>query len=78
MILPSSNIRLANTYDEAWLYCACSTEDGYSDWRMPTSNEIDSCRRTEKWEWEWCWHEDTHYRHSSTKSKIIPIRTTRE
>ena len=24
------------SYDEAWLYCACLFEDGYSDWRMPS------------------------------------------
>ena len=27
------------TEDEAWLYCACLYESGYSDWRMPFSAE---------------------------------------
>ena len=29
------------TLDEAWLYCACLFEDGYSDWRLPNVDEAD-------------------------------------
>ena len=27
-------------YDEAWLYCACLYDDGYSDWRLPANAEV--------------------------------------
>ena len=40
-------------FDEAWLYIACLYEQGYSDWRFPTSQN----RRT--YGLYWCWSADT-------------------
>lgn len=34
-----SEIRFRNL-DDAWLYCVCSFQDGYSDWKMPERWDI--------------------------------------
>ena len=30
-------------FDEAWLYCICLCENGYSDWHMPNYDEYYDC-----------------------------------
>ena len=43
--IPTVNL----SYDAAWLYCACLTEDGYSDWRMPTISETHYSATLHNW-----------------------------
>ena len=40
--------------DEAWLYCTCSFENGYSDWRLPTQNEHANSKY-DIWGWTSFW-----------------------
>lgn len=37
-IAPASEFKM--THDEAKLYCAFCNYDGYTDWRMPTMQEV--------------------------------------
>jgi hypothetical protein len=62
-------------YDEAWLYCACLYHDGYSDWRLPSWDEVYSGGDLEQHIPLWLSSDVIHeYTHNS-KYNVVPVRT---
>jgi len=57
------------SYDEAFLYCMTSTENGYKDWRLPISNESGNLSSI----LVWC--DDDIYKDTENEFFAIPVRT---
>lgn len=76
----SENSVFSCMYDIAWLYCACSYEGGYSDWRIPTPTESSNFRINDcTWPYN-AWahvHPTKIYKvlNWHTERPVVPVRT---
>ena len=58
------------TFDEAWLYCACLYSNGFSDWRIPTTDEYITDSKVLGWS------QGDERRYGSTHAwRCCPVRT---
>jgi hypothetical protein len=60
------------SYDEAFLYCITSTENGYKDWQLPTKSEARKLSGT------LVWADDDFFKNTGYQYYAIPVRTIDE
>jgi hypothetical protein len=58
------------SYDEAFLYCITSNENGYKDWGLPTQNEARKLSSTLVW-----YNDDVYKDIIDYQCYAIPVRT---